>query len=372
MTVQDRASNIQEMFEKSSKDSTFTEFLGNWNMKMDPKLVTLQGKVLSTNTVVFAGGKEESGTNWNFRDKQLIKAPSKVENWFIVCPKGKVDDMKGKFLPLFLKHSYLIGLQFSEKVEVIETSDYRKISKLLRPKDEFVLIILERDTQYQEVQKIVKEEIPIISQCCLISTAQKEKGLVSIITNLAIQIATKLGGTPWNVKNLFFKYPTMIVGISTVVKDTLAFTSTYGQNGGEIYSRVGSEKQLKEFFLNGLYQFYKSARVFPFQMIIYRDGLTEGIEEEKSKFEIKLIDELLQSALDDENKKRESPMPKVEIAYISCSKNNLTRLFSQKQQLVNPPPGTVLDHTIINNGFYLFAADVRQGSGTPVRFQICL
>ena len=58
MTVQDRASNIQEMFEKSSKDSTFTEFLGNWNMKMDPKLVTLQGKVLTTNTVVFAGGKE--------------------------------------------------------------------------------------------------------------------------------------------------------------------------------------------------------------------------------------------------------------------------------------------------------------------------
>ena len=106
-------------------------------------------------------------------------------------------------------------------------------------------------------------------------------------------------------------------------------------------------------------------------MIIYRDGLTEGIEEEKSKFEIKLIDELLQSALDDENKKRDRPMPKVEIAYISCSKNNLTRLFSQKQQLVNPPPGTVLDHTIINNGFYLFAADIRQGSGTPVRFQIC-
>eukprot|EP01080_Neovahlkampfia_damariscottae_P006497 gene6497-10505_t len=371
MSIQERASTIQKMFEDSSKNENFSSYLGNWNMEMDPKMVSLTAKVLENNTVEFGSGKTEKGISWDWREKKLKIAPNMIQNWFIICPKGKGRDIEFKFLPQFHKFSGNIGLEFNSRVQVIETSDYADcLKKCQRKDDEFILIFLDRETQYQEVQKIVKQNSPVITQCCLMKTSQRDKGLASIITNLAIQISTKMGGTPWDVRGIC-RIPTMFVGISTAVKDTLAFTSTFGENGGKLYSKVGKEKQLLEFFSCGLAQFFKKVNVFPFQIVLYREGLTEGVESQVSIHEIKLISDFLKEALDEENKHRTIAMRPVEIAYLSCSKNNVTRFFSQKQSLVNPPSGTVLDHTIIDDGFFLFAADVRQGSGSPVRFKIC-
>jgi aubergine len=366
LTPHQRASSIQDMLNKNALNEGFNKHLGNWNMQIDPRLVQLDARVLDPNTVTFGEGKKTEGIAWNFDGKICNEVPEKIEKWFVVCPKGakpKVTD----FIPLFLKESAKVGLILSEKVSIYEAiNGYSNcLEDLIRDKDQFVLIILDRANQYKEVQKVVKEKRLLISQCCLLKTLDRR----SAHTNLAVQIVTKLGGKPWVIENIF-QIPTMICGISTIVKDSLSISASYDKMGASLYTRVGKISQLEDFLKSCVEHFFKLWEILPFNIIIYREGLTEGQENSVSFDEQQTIAKLL-NEISLNKKSLGFDLINPEFQYITVSRHSLTRLFSQKSStLVNPPSGTCVNHTIIDDGFYLFATDVRQGSGSPTRYSV--
>jgi aubergine len=366
LTPHQRASSIQNMLNKNAQDANFNKHLGNWNMQIDPRLVQLDARLLEPNTITFGDEKQTKGISWNFDGKKCHEVPKKIEKWFVVCPRGSKQTVKD-FIPTFLKESEKIGLTLSEKVSVYEAIDgYSKcLDDLIQENDQFVLIILERANQYKEVQKVVKEKKLLISQCCLAKTLERK----SAYTNLAVQIVTKLGGKPWVVEKIFH-IPTMICGISTIVKDFLSVSASYDKMGASLYTRVGKINQLEDFLKSCVEHFFKLWEIVPFNIIIYREGLTEGLENSVSIEEQTMISKLLKEICD-KKKSQGFDFINPEFQYITVSRNSLTRLFTQKSSmLVNPPSGTCVNHTIIDDGFYLFATDVRQGSGSPTRFSI--
>lgn len=57
-------------------------------------------------------------------------------------------------------------------------------------------------------------ELPVPSQMILTSTIQKDKGFRSVVNKIIVQVAAKLGYTPWAIDSLpLSDKPTMLVGI---------------------------------------------------------------------------------------------------------------------------------------------------------------
>lgn len=52
---------------------------------------------------------------------------------------------------------------------------------------------------YDELKRLLLEEIPVISQVVLVGTIRAGKNLRSIVSKILIQICAKIGGVPWTV-----------------------------------------------------------------------------------------------------------------------------------------------------------------------------
>jgi len=222
--------------------------------------------------------------------------------------------------------------------------------------------------RYYAVQQTVKEKCPIICQC-IKKTTITGKALLSKVTKLAIQMSTKLGGSPWGIKEItYIPLPTMVVGVDIykhLGKETLGFTATMANDFTKLYSRVGIDKDLKGFFHDSILRFKTVVKYLPIQILIYRDGLSEG-DIITAQTEIKTFKDVIGNLKLTE--KERSP----EICYMVINKRIHTRLFNEgdDKRYYNPNPGTIVDSEITNGfEFFLVAQQVTQGTATPVRYR---
>jgi aubergine-like protein len=50
---------------------------------------------------------------------------------------------------------------------------------------------------YDEVKRLLLEEIPVVSQIVLVGTIRAGKNLRSVVSKILMQICAKIGGVPW-------------------------------------------------------------------------------------------------------------------------------------------------------------------------------
>ncbi|CAG2179048.1 unnamed protein product [Oppiella nova] len=115
-----------------------------------------------------------------------------------------------------------------------------------------------------------------------------------------------------------------------------------------------------------LAKFYEVNKSLPQRIFVYRDGVSDGQLGTVKDYEVVQ----LLNALQDFGAAYNNYVPQV--SYIVVQKRiNAKLLMKRGAELDNPPPGSVVDHSITRNNyydFYLISQYVTQGTVTPTHY----
>lgn len=234
---------------------------------------------------------------------------------------------------------------------------------------------------YDEIKRLMLEEIPVVSQVVLVGTIRSGKNVRSIVSKVLIQICAKIGGIPWKIDSMpLLDKPAMVCGLDVYHaahlgrKSVVGFCSSFNNSATKYWSKsIVQEKgvevcvQVQSMLENSLSRFQKTAGVYPHRLIFYRDGLGEKQLHSVAQLEIDQIKAAL-STLGLEGK--------LQFVYIVVCKRINTRLFAQgelKDTFKNPIPGMVVNSHITDPSireFYLVSNYQRQGMVKPTRYMI--
>lgn len=123
----------------------------------------------------------------------------------------------------------------------------------------------------------------------------------------------------------------------------------------------------KDVVLEGIKKYYEKNKQFPGRVLLYRDGVSEGMIPHVFDFELKQIKEAIE--------KVEAPAGvQIGLTFTIVTKRLNQRFFEiPNGNLNNPPPGTVIDHTVTRAhryDFFLISQSVKQGTVSPTMYNI--
>ena len=239
-----------------------------------------------------------------FKSK-FLKYPS-ITNWRLVyqaSDKGLVDIFTADLNTVISEGGYPISAPKVVAIQGTEWSDWE--AELKSPANtqevEFIVFVLPRGEQkqlmYRNVKRLSTVTYGIPCQVIHGSTI-KEAGtgqdLRNINTRIVAQIAAKLGGSPWFLKDLpFSERPSTVVGINvrwmrlerkfvvSMVASTNKLFSRYASN----FAICGSQAELgptcKALFVPLMEGFVALHKNNPYDVVLLRDGAAQhGIDEE--------------------------------------------------------------------------------------------
>lgn len=189
----------------------------------------------------------------------------------------------------------------------------------------------------------------------------------------------KLGGTLWGIKIPLKN--TMICGIDTYHEKghkgitVGGFMASMNPEFTRWWSRPTIQEKREE-LVNGLTSsmeaaltaFFKANNYLPDRIVLYRDGVGDGQLEFCKGYEIPQFLEAFKNV-------QQGYKPK--LTYVIVQKRINTKFFrlvdgkTGKDSMANPPPGSVLDHTVTGKylyDFFLVSQHVREGTTTPSHY----
>lgn len=232
------------------------------------------------------------------------------------------------------------------------------------------------DLIYGTVKRVCSKEQGVASQCiqsCNIDTSH-------VIVGITRQLFTKLGSIPWKLKfallgkALDLCKPTMLVGIDVnhdrkSPVSPVAFVSSWDRDFVRYHSQlryhkladeVMNSEEMCQFMSSALKNFKSKNRIFPSQVIVYRDGIASTQIEHVDKHELQGISTAFKNL---------GVKPKLEFILVNKRVNSR---FVHEKTYQNVPKGLVVDDKVVSSqywDFYLTPADAPEGcTSTPTRF----
>lgn len=120
------------------------------------------------------------------------------------------------------------------------------------------------------------------------------------------------------------------------------------------------------FLLDGLQSYYDVNHKFPSRIVVYRDGVGDGMIQHVFDYEVGQMKEGIKEILKDEPYK---------LSFVIVTKRINTRFFLklERPNLDNPLPGTVVDTEVTRPEryeFFLVSQSVRQGTVGPTNYNV--
>jgi len=276
-----------------------------------------------------------------------------------------------------------LGIRFERPVfRYLQNDTYasfiNEIKEIYQPDISLVVCVLPTKdrTRYAKIKQYLTIVSPSPSQCVVAETLKRQKSLMSVSTRIIQQVIAKMGGVIWTVELGLSN--TIYIGIDVCHdkntrgrKSIAAVVVSLNRDATRYFSdvietdldqlEILSPTRLRDCLINGIKQWMKAPEnsepkkpdLQPTRIIVFRDGVGTG--QIQSLYENE-INEGLEQAI-----ATFSFRQPVGIAYIIVNKMHNTRLFALSDQgppqnrfYANPPPGTVVDTTIVDNKFYDF------------------
>jgi aubergine-like protein len=233
-----------------------------------------------------------------------------------------------------------------------------------------------RADRYNAIKKQCYVDTPVPSQCVLNRTLQNEKGFMSVVSKLALQINVKLGGEPWLINTPIGKNCMVIgmdvhhVGKGGKGPSQMGFVSSINPSLTRYYSRVYTNNDemvscIKAAFTSAVNEYRKHNNDFPHEIIIFRDGVGEG--------QLSRVQDGELGGIEDAMAQMQCPS---KLCLTVVSKRIMQRFFAVQRGgsgLNNPPPGTVVYDTVTKKDrydFFLVPQSSRQGTVTPTHYNV--
>lgn len=378
-----------EIFSKRIQETPeIARELMDWGLKLSPTLESFKARTLPPEKICQARGRPElsysvENADWGsqFRNFRMFNSGVECAKWIMIT-SSRDEKIAREFVAMVVKSSAGMGYLMKDP-RVVVSRDHRTAAYAeevnraadLSPQMVMVVVPNNRGDHYHAVKKILCVDKPTPSQVVTGTLLGKGKGLMSVATKVAIQMAAKLGAEPWGVA--IPMRDTMVVGydsyhdssqkglavgavVATMNQSMTRFSSscTLHHNDEELLN------QMKMCITNALRKYQEFNGDFPKRVIIYRDGVGDGQIEVVKKHEISSIRQVFA-----ENKL--SP----QLAFILVSKRINTRFFQDNNggRPTNPPSGSVVDDVVTlpeRYDFFLISQSVRQGTVNPTHYNI--
>ncbi|CAG2180514.1 unnamed protein product, partial [Oppiella nova] len=360
----DRARNLKQFIQKVTSNEKVIEEQQRWQLEFDKNLVRVKGRVLPCERIIMQGDTPDTGAQFEqksgdfgrqIRSKRLFKGLS-VNKWHIIYTK-RDEGLLQEFLNGLKKVSTPLGVNLLRPSQECLPDDrigtfVRACQQTVAPMELVVCIVPNNNKErYDAIKKIHYCENPMSSQVVVGKTLTKKQGLLSVCTKVVIQMATKLGAEPWVLK--IPPKSIMIVGYDTYHDSSQkgrsvgAFVCSMNEHMSSWFSRVAyhdtSEEMSANFAINiqeGIKRYFEVNRQFPKRVLIYRDGVGDGMIQHVFEYELKAV----QSGLKKMYPEGEIP----QLAFVIVTKRVNARFFTQEGNTPpdNPIPGTIVDTTV--------------------------
>ncbi|XP_067168369.1 piwi-like protein 2 [Apteryx mantelli] len=365
-----------------------TRELMRWGLRLDKDICRTQGRILPLERINLRHSTftPSEDLNWN---KEVIRevciSTIAMNYWLLVYPK-RVQDLAKELVAVMEKVCGPIGMQLNPpawvelKDDRIET--YAKTIRCVLASEQKVQMVLcittgNREDLYGAIKKLCCVQSPVPSQVIntqsLMGQASKMR---SVAQKVLLQMNCKLGGELWGV-DIPLKH-LMVVGMdvyhnhSRTTRSVIGFVASTNQVLTKWYSRVVFQMPHQEIadslrlcLADALQRFHEVNHCLPKKIVIYRDGVSDAQLDTVVKYEIPQLQKCFDTFAD----------YKPSMVVVVVQKQISTNFYSTvAENLVSPPPGTVIDHTVTSSeweDFFLLAHCSRQGCSVPTRY-ICV
>ncbi|XP_065176641.1 piwi-like protein 1 [Sycon ciliatum] len=356
--------------------------LTRWGLALDPTMTQLSGRVLPREKILTHHKTLMVNAEADFsRDVTREKCITAVnlDCWVVVCTqrdRAKATD----FIMMMKQVGPSFGMAINDPVTIHLENDrtdtyLRSIRQAVQSELQMVVSIFptKRDDRYNAVKKLCCVESPVPSQCINTRTIGDARKLRSVTQKIALQMNCKMGGELWAVempvKNL------MVVGIDTYhdkqSRSVGGFVASTNQSITRWYSRVCFQERGQELvdglrgcLMDAIRNYHEINHTLPDRIVVFRDGVGDGQMSTVRDYEVRQLVECFKHFGDNY---------KPRMAMVIVQKRISTRVFFRGHQLENPPPGTVVDHTVTRKDvydFFLVSQHVRQGTVTPTHYTV--
>ncbi|XP_071808284.1 piwi-like protein 1 [Asterias amurensis] len=360
--------------------------LKNWGMTLDRDILGLEArqlpreKITMRHNTILANREADWGREM-CRDKVIV--PVDLRNWLLVFCKRDAS-RAGDFLNMMERCCPQMGVRIQAptrfELQDDKTQTYlSNIRSAINPELQLVVVIFptSRDDRYNAVKKLCCVEKAIPSQVIISRTISQQQKLRSVTQKIALQINCKLGGELWSleipVKHL------MVVGIDVYHdaarggKSIGAFVASTNGLLTRWYSRVCFQTAnqelidgLKICLVAAIRKYHEVNHNMPEKIVIFRDGVGDGQLSTVASYEQEQLSSCFEMF-------GETYAPSLTIIIVQKRINTRIFALSNGNNLENPAPGCVVDHTITRPNwydFFLVSQHVRQGTVTPTHYVV--
>jgi len=400
VTPQYRAQTIAKFIQRVKSNPEAYKLLTNWGLQIADNTLPLQARLLEPETLIFARGRQERvgpKGDWNRAATSSVLTPVNLTKWAILFPEKNKGPVQA-FCKTMQNNAQRMGITVANpKVVALpddRTDSYvKQLRSLLSPSVQLVLMVVpqQKSDRYSAIKKLCCIEMPVASQVVCLKTISNEKRLQAVAQKIILQINCKLGGELWAcstpIKGL------MVVGIdvyhdrSRKTGSIAGVVSSINDNLSRYFSTVAIQKQgqeiidaLKVAFMESLIRYYETNNSWPETIVVFRDGVSDSQMDTVAQYEGNQFVSTFQhveqdsSGSSDLRKKFARLIPdgyNPKLSYIIVQKRISTRIMTMNNE--NPPPGTVLDHTVTRyrfKDFFLVPQAVTQGTVTPTHMVV--
>lgn len=358
LNPENRAKALKKFNNRIQQTPDSMKVLDEWNMKLDTDLISVPGRELPSETIVF-GGSTQAPANpkgeWILGRGVTLHKPAEINRWIVIFPESMRSDTL-KFLDALKKASLDMGCDIKDPMLKALESDKQDlyisaIKEFAPKKPKMILIVLptNRADRYSAVKKSCLIDFGIPAQVVIKRTIN-HKSLGSIASKVAIQMNAKLGGLPWMIKLPVNSLMTVGFDVSHHPRDKSrsigALVATMDlKKTGAFYSITSSYRDGNEMNIGLANHMKKALEIYrdtcgslPEKILFYRDGVGDGQIQYVMKQEVDPLLAKLKEIYGDVEPK---------LAYIIVNKRTNTRVFKKSgSTVINVKPGTVVDREI--------------------------
>ncbi|RWS16906.1 piwi-like protein 1 isoform X1 [Dinothrombium tinctorium] len=382
-----RYQKLQQFIQNVNTNEEARRVLEDWGFEFENNPVRTNARQIRPEVLYFGNNKSfeaNAKAEWSndARNSSLLEAKP-IERWVLVFTKR--DAIKAdEFIRMMQQVARPMGFNLAnpKKIEIRDEfpATYVGAIKENSAGAQLVMILTpgssQREDRYSAIKRLCCSEMPVPSQVVRANTITGPK-MRAVCQNIALQITCKLGGQLWAIKIPF--QSCMIVGMDvyhdasmkgrSVVgvvaslnsMSTRWFTRVYFQNQNEEIASI-----LKNAMVACLKKFYETNNSLPARIFIFRDGVGDGQLNVVRNFEIPQIEE----AISDYVKFFQNVKPTISVVIVQ-KRINLKMAMRRGNEMDNPGPGSIIDHTVTRRSyynFYLISQHVTQGTVTPTHY----
>lgn len=357
--------------------------LDGWGLSINRATIDLQMRILTPENILFGDDVEVHGTekaDWTGAAmKNRVLSAIDLHRWLIVFT-AQDEKLARDFQDNMMRLAPRMGINVTRpelfRMPDDRTETYMRILQQKIDTDLQIVVILcptSRDDRYMAIKKVCCYKCPIASQVINARTLKNPSKVTAVVQKVALQMNCKMGGTLWSVKFPFRKW--MICGMDVyhtagqaTGRAVCGFVASLNESMTRWFSTSSfhtSDKEIadhiKPMFIKALNEYRNANMEYPTHVIIFRDGVGDGQLNACREFEVAQFRGVASDiGLD------------IKFVFIVVQKRINTRIFMRgRDQVDNPPAGSIVDQTITRPSlydFFLVPQNVRQGTVTPTHY----